>query len=54
MNAAFSEEDNKPSGSTCTDSIGEERGAVNLGDSSQGLAWGGLCGRFQNSKTCLA
>ena len=39
MNAAFSEEDNKLSGSTCTDSIGEEGGAVNLGG---GLAaWDG-------------
>ena len=28
---------NKPSGSTCTDSTGEEEGAVNLGDGS--AAW---------------
>ena len=34
---AFSEEDNEPSGSTCTDSIGEEGGTVNFGDGS--AAW---------------
>ena len=28
MNAAFSEEGNKPSGSTCTDSIGEDGGTA--------------------------
>ena len=37
MNAAFPEVDSKPSGSACTDSIGEEGRAVNLGDGS--AAW---------------
>ena len=31
MNAVFSAGDNKPSGSTCTDSTGEKGGAVDLG-----------------------
>ena len=37
MNAAFSAGDNKPSGSTCTDSTEEEGGVVDLGHGS--AAW---------------
>ena len=53
MNTAFSEEDNKPSGSACTDLTEEEGGAVNLGDSSAAWDEEDSVADFRKSKTCL-